>query len=59
MHASETKISIQYAVSNYRCNPSTGCPKKVPLEISSFVVKRTLSYLWEFIIASETNKQFK
>ena len=58
MHASETKIAIQYAVFNYICNPSTGCPKKVPLEISSSVVKRTLSCLWEFSIASKTNRQF-
>ena len=32
-------------------------PKKVPLEISSFVVKRASLYLWEFIIASKTNRQ--
>ena len=37
---------------------TTGCPKKVPLKISSFVVKRALSYLCKFIIASKTNRQF-
>ena len=31
--------------------------KSTPVEISSFVVKRALSYLWEFIIASKTKRQ--
>ncbi len=35
-----------------------GVPRKVLLKISSLVVKHALSYLWEFIKTSKTNRQW-